>query len=39
MKSITKVNIHQNQSCCGTANNTVAQCCSKNTKLVAGCHD
>jgi len=39
MKPITRVNVNKNQSCCQTANKTVAQCCSKNTKIVAGCHD
>jgi len=39
MKPITSVNVSKNSSCCGTANSTVAQCCSKNTKIVAGCHD
>jgi len=39
MKSITNVNVTKNHSCCATANSTVAQCCSKNTKIVAGCHD
>lgn len=38
MKPITQVNVKQNQSCCGTAQG-VAQCCSKSSKLVAGCHD
>ncbi len=39
MKSVTKVNIKKNQVCCSTADSSVAQCCSKNTKIVAGCHD
>jgi len=39
MKSVTVVNINQTKSCCGTANSNVAQCCSKSSSLVAGCHD
>ena len=39
MKPITKVSIKAGQSCCGTADNTVAQCCTKSSKLIAGCHD
>lgn len=39
MRPITVVDIKQNRSCCGTADEKVAQCCSKSSKLVAGCHD
>lgn len=39
MKKITNVNIKAKKSSCGCATKKVAQCCAKQSKLVAGCHD
>jgi len=39
MKKITEVNIEKENSCCGSADSSVAQCCAKSTSLVMGCHD
>ncbi|MCP2240604.1 hypothetical protein EDC21_101126 [Thermohydrogenium kirishiense] len=35
MKAVT----NKNANCCTTQNSSVAQCCSKSSKLVVGCHD
>jgi hypothetical protein len=39
MKKFTKVDIKKDQSAKGFATRKVAQCCTKDTNLVAGCHD
>lgn len=35
MKAVTV----KDGNCCTTQKNAVAQCCSKSSKLVVGCHD
>jgi len=38
MRPVTKQEPGDNKTCCNTALK-VAQCCSKSSKVIAGCHD
>ncbi|WP_265332396.1 hypothetical protein [Zhaonella formicivorans] len=41
MKALTQVKLGKKEQscCCGKNEFTVAQCCSKSSKIIAGCHD
>ncbi len=39
MRPVTKANLGQTKICCTSVALKVAQCCSKSSKVVSGCHD
>ncbi len=39
MRPVTKERLVDDKACCSTAALQVAQCCSKSSKIISGCHD
>lgn len=39
MRPVTKVKLGEEKVCCSSEALKVAQCCSKSSKVIAGCHD